>query len=430
MKRYLGIDLGATSIKLFVNKDESNDLIEVYRFKNIIKNINNSYVWDVDYIFNNILYGIHKVLDKYPDLETIGIDSWGCDYVLLDNYGKVINPVYCYRDKRTKESVSLVHEIIPFDDLYQINGIQFQEFNTIYQLYWDKLHCRLDNAKYFMQIPSYIIYLLTGCVVQEITNLGTSGLLDINTLEYSSVIINKLKLPSHLFLDIKNRGESYEIKKDFNFKKNLKVFLVPSHDTASCIEGIGINYDVPYISSGTWSLLGIKTNKPVINDITKKYNYSNELGPNYIRLQKNIMGLWIIERLSDELNLTIQELIDISIKENEYILFDVNDNSLFNPFSMVDAIKELINNDKKEIIIKSSFHSLAYSYKKAIEELEEIMYKNYQEIVIVGGGSKNDYLNELTMVYTNKKVNALKIEATALGNILNQRKIDNETRSN
>ena len=207
---------------------------------------------------------------------------------------------------------------------------------------------------------------------------------------------------------------------------NILVKLCATHDTASAIEGISLNKYVPYISSGTWSLLGVKLDKPITSEKALKFNYSNELGPTYVRFQKNIMGLWIIQNLSKEYNIDFINLVNLARKSSYKEIFDVNDSVFLSSNNMDQEIKNyFIKHNKivpcsKEDVINSALHSLAYSYKVAIMELEEITSNNYKEIYIIGGGAKNKYLNELTSFYTSKKIIALEIEASSIGNLLVQ----------
>lgn len=425
---YLAIDLGASSGRHIIGyKNENNKLIldEVHRFKNSYVIVENHKTWNVDYLFDQIKLGIKKAIEKYHKISSLSIDTWGVDYVLLNN-NKEIYPVYCYRDERTKPIINQVHKIIPFKELYKITGTQFQEFNTIYQLYVDLLNGRLSLADEFLMLPEYFIYKLTNIKVREYTNASTTGLFDINKKEFSEEIISKLGFKKSLFDKINYPGEVVGYLKDDIAKEvggNILVKLCATHDTASAIEGISLNNYVPYISSGTWSLLGVKISKPITNIKAMEFNYSNELGPHYVRLQKNIMGLWIIQNLAKEYDINFTNLVNLARKSDYKNIFDVNDNIFLSTNNMDKEIKNYFykRNENvpcsKEDVINSALHSLAYSYKIAIEELEEIVSHKFNEIYIIGGGAKNKYLNELTSFYTSKKIIALEIEASSIGNL-------------
>lgn len=432
MKYFLAIDIGASSGRHIVGYMADNELItdEVYRFTNGVKREDEHLIWDVKYLFDEVKNGIKIALSKYENIESMSIDTWGVDYVLLDNDNEIL-PVYAYRDSRTKKIIDKVHNIISFNDLYKITGSQFQEFNTIYQLYDDYLTKRLDKATDFLYIPEYLMYKLTGIKKHEYTNASTSGMLDAITNDYSKEIISKLGLKTSLFKELSKPGVvvgefSDDIQKEVG--GNIKVVLCATHDTASAVEGIAMNGNSPYISSGTWSLLGIKVKNPITSEKALLANYSNEYGPNYIRFQKNIMGLWVIQCLAKEMKLDFPTMVKMSEESSYTSLFDVNDECFFASLNMKQEIINwyIKNNieppkDNRDII-NATYLSLANSYKIAIDELESITNEKYDELYIVGGGAKNTYLNKLTQQFTNKKVIALPIEATAIGNLLIQMK--------
>ena len=430
MKYYLAIDIGASSGRHIIGYMEDGELKtkEIYRFLNGVKEYNGHLIWDIESILKNVKEGIKKSLEQYPIIESMSIDTWGVDYVLMNGKEEIL-PCYAYRDNRTKAIISKVHSIIPFERLYEITGSQFQEFNTIYQLYSDIFLDRLDKATSFLHIPEYLMYKLTNKMVHEYTNASTTGMLDKDTHTYSKEIIEKLGFDSKLFSKLEKPGYALggftkEVQKEVG--GNIKVVLSPTHDTASAVEGIQMKGNSPYISSGTWSLLGIKTNKVINSKEAKLANYSNEYGPNYIRFQKNIMGLWIIQNLAKEMNLEFSKMVDMARTSNYKEIYDVNDEVFLSSFNMKE---EIINwFERKNItppisdsdIINTTYRSLVYSYKIAIDELESITNEKYDSIYIVGGGAKNKYLNELTEEFTKHKVIALPIEATSIGNILSQ----------
>ena len=431
MKYYLAIDIGASSGRHIVGfKNASGDIEcqEIYRFKNGVTEVDGHLTWDIFYLFKQVKIGIKKTLEKYPNIESLSIDTWGVDYVLL-NGNKEILPCYAYRDKRTDKAIEKVHQIIPFERLYEISGSQFQKFNSIYQLYDDKMHGRLDNATDFLMIPEYLIYKLTGKKIKEYTNGATTGLYDCHLLKVSDEIIDKLGFPNFVKKEVHKPGYVVgdlleEVQKEVN--GNIKVVLCSTHDTASAVEGIKMEENSPYISSGTWSLLGIKNETAINTKVAMQSNYSNEFGKNYIRVQKNIMGLWIIQCLAKEMNLDFVEMVKLAKTSSYQQLFDVNDERFLAPNNMQDEIKHYFIDHKMEVpqteadYINSTYHSLAYSYQKSIAELETITNKKFSKLYIVGGGAKNQYLNELSAKYTNKEVIALPIEATSIGNLLNQ----------
>lgn len=427
MKYYLAIDIGASSGRLIVGykKDSEYVLDEIYRFREYLVNENDDLVWNIEKIFYEIKKGIKLALKKYPKIESLSIDTWGCDYVLM-NGDKEIFPCYAYRNSRTKNVIDEVHQLINPKELFKINGCQFQPFNTIYQLYHDKKKGRLKEATDFLMIPEYLAYKLTGVKMKEYTNASTTGLLDINKLDYSEEIIDKLGFNKKLFKPLEKSNKVVgDIKKEliYEFGENIKVVLCESHDTASAVKSLEIKNDTLYLSSGTWSLLGIKTNLPITKEIAREYNYSNELGNDYIRFQKNIMGMWIANNLSKELMCSHSKMIAQAKKSNFFKIFDVNDDMFLSSTDIKKSIKNWFDKNGKPIpktnrdYINCVYHSLAYSYKKSIDELSDITKKKFDKIYIIGGGANNTYLNKLTEKYCGFKVVALPIEATIIGNL-------------
>ena len=430
MKYYLAIDIGASSGRHIIGYKENGvlKLDEVYRFKNGVKEVDNHLQWDIASLFNEVKNGIKIALKKYKTIESMSIDTWGVDYVLMNNEKEIL-PCYAYRDKRTKKVIDEVHSLISFEELYKITGSQFQEFNTIYQLYDDKKNNRLSKATDFLFIPEYLMYKLTGVKKHEYTNASTTGMMDKDTNNYSTKIIEKLGFDKNLFKELYKQGEivgSFKKEIQEEVKGNILVKLCSTHDTASAVEGIQMQENAPYISSGTWSLLGIKEDHVITSKEAMEANYSNEYGPTYIRFQKNIMGLWIIQGLAKQMNLDFVTMVNMAKESSYNELFDVNDSCFLSSLDMKNEITNWFVNKKinppieNKDIINATYRSLAYSYRIALDELENITGKKYDSLYIVGGGAKNTYLNELTKEFTKKNVIALPIEATAIGNLISQ----------
>ena len=433
MKYYLAIDLGASSGRHVIGYQENGEIVlnEVYRFKTLMDDSPDGLVWDIPRIFNEIKTGIKKAFEEYPVIESIAIDTWGVDYVLM-NGDKEIPPFYAYRNERCIKSAKKVHEIVKFDDIYKKTGIQFAAFNTIYQLFDDKEKGRLDKATDYLMLPSYFTYKLTGVKTHEYTEESTGELLDAKTGKYDYELLDKLGLPRKLFGNIFGPGYVVgdllpEIQKEV--KGNTKVILCASHDTGSAFESVNIDDDSIILSSGTWSLLGIKIKSPIISEKSLEANYTNEGGVGYIRFLKNIMGMYLANRAREEVGLPYKTIDSLILNSKYSETFDVNDSSLNAPKKMKEAILSLLkdNPPKTDIdLFASIYQSQAICYKKAIEELEKITNRKYKKIYIVGGGAKNAYLNQLVKNYTGLKVIALPIEATALGNIKIQMKASKE----
>ncbi|MBR5094178.1 MAG: rhamnulokinase, partial [Oscillospiraceae bacterium] len=348
------------------------------------------------------------------DIESLSIDTWGVDYVLLRG-DKEVRPCYAYRDGRTEAVIPGVHEKIPFSELYRRTGIQFQPFNTIYQLCADKEAGRLEGVTDFLMIPEYLMYRLCGVKSHEYTNATTGGMVSAETGEYDPDIIKALDLPEHLFCSLQQPGTV------IGAYKGMKVVLCATHDTGSAVEGIPMDTDAPYISSGTWSLLGVKTVRPITSEASELANWSNEGGVGYVRYQKNIMGMWLVNRLRAEL--CPDRPWDEITAEAEASRFeetvDANAACFLAPESMKAAFDAALSMEPQTVgdYFRCAYRSLALSYMNAVQELQHNTGKHYDRIYIVGGGAKNAFLNALTEKATGKKVIALPIEATAIGDL-------------
>lgn len=411
----LAIDIGASSGRHIVGwlEDDEIKTEEVYRFHNGATEEKGHLIWDIDHLLKEVKNGISVAKQKY-EIDSLSIDTWGVDYVLMKD-DKEVYPVYAYRDSRTERVIDEVHSLMSFEELYAHTGCQFQPFNTIYQLYDDKKEGRLEGVTDFLMIPEYLMYKLTGMKKKEFTNATTTGMIDHETLRFAEEIIERLGLPKQLFPELHQPGET------LGYYDGIKVVLCATHDTGSAVEGIPMEGNELYISSGTWSLLGVKTERPITDPDSMKANYSNEGGVGYNRYQKNIMGMWIVNELQREL-CPDENIGDIVLKAEESTydeVLDANHESLLAPSSMKSAFDSLLSvkPDTEYDYFRCAFRSLALSYKQAIKELEHNTGKTYSKLYIVGGGARNQFLNRLTEEAAGKKVVALPIEATALGNL-------------
>lgn len=428
MTYYLAIDIGASSGRHILSHIESERLVleEIYRFDNNLTQSKDGLVWDIDSLFAEVLCGIKKCKEMGKIPKSIAIDTWGVDYVLLDESKKEILPCYCYRDGRTNAVVDEVESLVSPARLYTKTGIQKQNFNTIYQLYADKKNGRLQNAKYFLMMPEYLSFKLTGVCKNEYTNATTTGLVNAKTKAWDAQIIHALGLTEDLFkplfLPSSLVGDlSADMQKAVGF--NSTVLFAPSHDTASAVCACPMQDDDLYISSGTWSLIGTEITEPILNDNARQLNFTNEGGIDYrFRFLKNYMGMWLFQNIRRNLDksMTYDEMMELAKNCSEYKYFDVNDSTLVAPKNMIDAIGKLICSDDLGLILNSAYHSLAKSYNEAVAEIEAVTGKRFDAIHIVGGGCQDKYLNALTRDYTGKSVTAGPIEATATGNIVSQ----------
>ena len=424
---YLAIDIGASSGRHIVGWEEGGKIMteEVYRFKNGVEERGGSLVWNTEALFYNVKEGIKRALAKFPRISSLAIDTWGVDYVLMNGDSAVL-PCAAYRDDRTADIIDEVHARISFDELYKRTGIQFQPFNTIYQLYEDKKRGRLYAATDFLMIPEYLNYLLTGVIKKEYTNATTTGLLNAQTGDWDWDIIQALGLPNEMFGKLYAPGESVgKLKSEVAAEVGgqIEVVLCASHDTASAVEGIPMRGNQPYISSGTWSLLGIKSPVAHTDESSLAGNWSNEGGVGYVRYQKNIMGMWVVNGLKSELcpDKPFGEIIKEARASKFAGVADINNNIFLSPQSMVGAFDTWFRGGEGPKTFGDYFNcaflSLAHSYSSALKELEENTGIKAEELYIVGGGAKNEFLNKLTEDFCKVKVIALPIEATAIGNL-------------
>ena len=428
MKYYLAIDIGASSGRHIIGWCDGGEIHtrEVFRFPNGVRRENGHLVWDIEALFDNVLRGIKEAFKQYPKIESLSVDTWGVDYVLLNGDEEIL-PVYAYRDGRTEAVIPKVHEIIPFSELYSRVGCQFQPFNTIYQLYDDKLQGRLDTATDMLMIPEYLMWRLSGVKAREYTNATTTGMVN---GEFDMEIVRRLGYPTHLFPKLSQPKTTLgDLLPEISNRVcgNCKVVLCATHDTGSAVEGIPMDGNEPYISSGTWSLLGVKTEMPITDLESRQANYSNEGGVGYNRYQKNIMGMWLVNELQRELcpDTPFAEIVKTAEDSGCEALVDANSPDFLAPESMKEAFDKATGGFY-EIgdYFRCAYRSLALSYKRAIDELEANTGRSYDKLYIVGGGAKNAFLNRLTEEATGKRVIALPIEATALGNLKIQMEAD------
>ena len=416
MKYALAVDIGASSGRHIVGwlEDGKIQAKEVYRFPNGVTEKDGHLTWDMEALLRHVQLGIAEAQKHFPAIDTLSIDTWGVDYVLLRGNEEVL-PVYAYRDSRTTAVIPKVHETIPFSELYRRTGCQFQPFNSIYQLCADKEAGRLEGVTDLLMIPEYLLYKLCGVKAREFTNATTMGMVSAQTGEFDREIIDTLGYPQYLFPKLSQPGTvigAYE---------GIKCILCATHDTGSAVEGIPMEGNAPYISSGTWSLLGVKTPNPITDRASEKANYSNEGGVGYNRYQKNIMGMWLVNELRRDLcpEMAFPEIVKAAQESGCDLLVDANAPEFLAPRSMKAAFDTAADGKLHTVgdYFRCAYRSLAVSYRDALDELEANTGCTYEKLYIVGGGAKNAFLNRLTEEATGKKVIALPIEATALGNL-------------
>ena len=435
---YLSIDIGASSGRHIVSWRENGRIRmkEVYRFDNRLRKEKGHLCWDLDYLFEEILKGMRETAQSGMVPVSVAIDTWGVDYVLLDEAGEIIGDTYAYRDDRTKGVSDYVYERISEEKLYERTGIQKAMFNTVYQLAADRLQRPevLDKAKTFLMLPDYFVYRLTGVRASEYTNATTTQLVNAKTGQWDYELMELLDIPKDIFLSLNMPGTvvgkiSAEMISKTGFTCN--VIQCATHDTASAVMAVpSESNDSLYISSGTWSLMGVENNRVQNSEKARLSNFTNEGGYDHrYRFLKNIMGLWMIQSVRHEEGDRIP-FVDYAemARENDDFgsLVDVNDLRFLAPESMIDEIKAACAEGGQRVPETSGelaaviYNSLADSYAKTVAEIEEITGKKYDAIHIVGGGCKNRYLNQITASASGLPVYAGPAEATAIGNALSQ----------
>ena len=432
------VDLGATSGRVMLGHVGPDQLsVEaVHRFSNDPVRITDGLHWNILELYRNLLIGLRKAVVEQPDLAGVGIDSWAVDYGLVSG-DRLINNPFHYRDERTARGVDLVHKIADHASLYATNGLQFQPFNSIYQLAVDQKAGVIDDTTRMLMLPDLLAFWLTGEQIGERTNASTTGLLDVSTGSWNATLIDKLSLPRSLFPSLVDPASRVGPLRDdvaAEVGAALDVIAVGSHDTASAVVGVPMTEPgAAYISSGTWSLVGIELDRPVLTEESREANFTNEGGVDgKIRYLRNVMGMWLLsesirtwerEGLILELTTLLAQAAAIT---TPVAIFDANHPSLLPPGDMPKRITELCvaadtaaPNSPPEFA-RSIVESLAEAYATAIDDAERLSGSKINIVHIVGGGSQNTLLCQLTANRTGRRVLAGPVEATAIGNVLIQ----------
>ena len=433
-KYYLAVDIGASSGRHIIAEIVDGKIVleEVYRFWNGMEDVDGSLCWDTNRLFGEIVAGLKKCKEMGKIPSYMGIDTWAVDYVLLDKEDKVLGKTYGYRDSRTTGMDEEVYKIIPLEQLYERTGIQKAIFNTIYQLMAVKKNNPedLEKATTMLMIPDYFNYRLTGVKMTEYTNASTTQLVSPVTKDWDFELIEMLGYNKDIFGEISKPGVkvgnfTQEIQEAVGF--DCEVILPATHDTGSAVLAVPTNDDNGiYISSGTWSLMGVERMEADCSLESMAENFTNEGGYDYrFRYLKNIMGLWMIQSVKKEFeeDLSFAQICEMASKESITSIVDCNDDVFLAPKSMIAAVQEYCKNTNQQVpvtvgeISSVIYNSLAACYAKTIEGMERVTGKTYTKIHVVGGGANAGYLNELTAKYCKKPVYAGPTEATALGNL-------------
>jgi rhamnulokinase len=449
-KIYGAIDLGASSGRVIAGifGETGLELTEIARFANGPKNIDGSLYRDFDGLYESVVSGLLQLADfaeaKGLAVESIGIDTWAVDYGLISKQGEMLAAPRHYRDERNLLGVSAVHGLVSQEQLYQENGLQFLPFNTLYQLAAEQLQNPevLAQADTVLLIPDLIAFLLTGVMCAEVTNASTTGLLGAKTQTWNNDLCFRLGIDIALLPKLIEPGEIYGTinlpQLNHPALKKTSVVAVATHDTASAIYSIaGLDHESAYLSSGTWSLLGVLLDEPNLSDAASKANFTNELGvDSKIRFLKNLSGLWLIQESLRTWNeagnhLTVAELLDDAKRIQTNARIEVNDPEFAAPGNIPARIQVHVSRNggippqTPGEIARCIFESLADAYATAISELEQVTGRKINKMFVIGGGSQNDLLCQLTADRCGIQIFAGPVEATAIGNLLAQVKDKN-----
>ena len=439
----LAFDLGASSGRAILGRFDGRKLSieEIHRFPNEPVGITGHMYWDVLRLVWEMKQGLLKFSNKEDgQLSSIGIDTWGVDFGLLDSSGELLGNPYHYRDIQTEGMMEKAFDIVPKEEIYRLTGIAFQKFNTIFQLLALKERNSpiLEKADTLLFMPDLLAYFLTGEKGTEYTEASTSQLLDAKKKDWCTYLIEALGLPADIFTDIQQpgtiRGEVLSTIAQELIIGEVPVVSVATHDTGSAVVAVpAMQQDYVYLSSGTWSLMGVEVNEPIINQQALQWNYTNEGGAGgKYRFLKNIMGLWIIQeckRIWDQQGEVygFGELMEMARDCQPFKAFiDPDHDDFYLPGNMPRIIQEFCARTGQEVpqpkgeIVRCVYESLAFKYRWTIERLEEILNKPLGVLHIVGGGSKNELLNQFTANAINRPVICGPTEATAVGNLMIQ----------
>ena len=441
---YLAVDIGASSGRHILGHLENGriELEEVYRFENGMDKKDGHLCWNIPRLFEEIKAGLKacKAAGKVP--KSMGIDTWAVDYVLLDGENRILGNTYGYRDGRTKGMDKEVYRIIPEDALYARTGIQKQIFNTIYQLMAVKQQEpeNMEKAEWLLMLPDYFHFLLTGNKMSEYTNATSTQLVSPETRQWDCELIERLGYKPSIFRPLHMPGTvvgpfSKEVEEEVGF--SCEVVMPATHDTASAVISVPtLTEDCLYISSGTWSLMGIENDRAICTPESRKRNFTNEGGYEYrFRYLKNIMGIWMIQSVRHELEdkYSFAQLCEMAEKESDFpSRVDVNDDAFLAPENMTEAIRTYCKKhgwkepETVGQIAAVIYQSLADSYAETVREIESLTGRHFEAVNIVGGGSNAAYLNQLTADKSGRTVYAGPGEATAIGNLAVQMLKDNQ----
>jgi rhamnulokinase len=442
-RTYLAVDLGAESGRTMVGSldDKHFTLTETHRFANVPVRLPDGLHWDVLRLWSEIKAGIGISSAKIEgNLESIGLDTWGVDFALLDHQGALLSNPFHYRDERTDGMLEEAFQRMPRAEVFAHTGIQFMQINTLYQLLAMVMQksSLFDIAKTFVTIPDLFNYWLSGEITNEFTNATTTQCFDPRKRGWSQPVLGAMNIPSHLFQPITEPGTLIgtllpRLAEETGVGE-VQIVVSACHDTGSSVVAVPAqNQDFAWLSSGTWSILGAEVMAPCVNGKALEYNFTNEGGVSGTwRLSKNIMGLWIIQECKRTWahqgeDLSYDEITRLSAEAKPLLaVIDPDDDRFFHPGDMPERIRaycaatnQTVPETKGEVL-RVVLESLALKYRWVLERLEELAGKRFDPIHIIGGGTKNRLLNQFTADATCRTVITGPVEATAIGNVLMQ----------
>ncbi len=441
---FLAFDIGASSGRAMLGSLENGKLklTEVHRFKNQMMRIHNTHFWNVYSLFEELKTGLRKCIADYGiQPESIGIDTWGVDYALLTSQGRLTGLPFAYRDHRTDNSMEEFFKLIPREETYRLSGIQFMQFNTLFQLFASVQNNdrELANAESLLFTPDVLNYFFTGIQKNEYTIASTSQMFKPGMAEWEYKLFDAAGIDRKFGGEIIQPGTVLgnilqEVQSETG-SAEIPCIAVASHDTASAVVSVpadGNNW--AFISSGTWSLLGIESREPIVSEKALEINFTNEGGvEGTTRFLKNIMGMWLIQECKriweKDKEITWHEIVDLSNASEPFkYLIDPDDSTFLNPENMPEAIQNYCSKTGQSVpqgigeIARCIYDSLALKYKYTIGQIEEITGKKIEKLHVIGGGAYNQMMNQFTANATGIPVTAGPTEATAIGNILMQAK--------
>lgn len=444
VSKFIAADFGAETGRVIVGilDGDKLSLDEVHRFPNTQTKTGVHIHWDVPYLFGELKRGLSLAVQQgHGDIESIGVDTWGVDFGLLDKQGQLIESPFAYRDPRTNGMMNKVFENIPREEIYSLTGIQFMQINSLFQLYSVAIERPevLAGCETLLFMPDLFNYLLTGQKASEYTIASTSQMLNARSKHWDETLFAKLGLPFHIMAPLVHPGSVIgkllpDIAREVGLNKDVDIIAVGCHDTASAVAAVPAAGDEwAYLSSGTWSLLGVETRQPLMNVESLRHNFTNEGGvDSSIRFLRNVMGLWLLQETRRSWRehgkeFSYDELATLASSSLAFrSIINPDDNSFLNPPDMPEAIRTFCRKTGQDVpekegeLVRCIFESLAFKFKTVLERIVPIAKINIRTLHVVGGGSHSDLLNQCTADACGISVVAGPIEATALGNVLVQ----------